>query len=74
LSLIDALIWNYTNSPTPAWNKVCEADINFELPSSFLAVFGKRPLKNKRGFSGYYRLHRSERLELFRNIEDLMNL
>jgi hypothetical protein len=62
-------VWNYTTSPTPTWNTISEADLNFQLPTS-LPVFGQGNSKNKRGFVGYD----DQRLELFRQIEGLMEL
>jgi hypothetical protein len=58
----------------PSWYSIYEADLNFNLPNNYLAVFGKERGKSRRGSSGYYRLHRTERLELFRKIESLMDL
>jgi hypothetical protein len=74
LSFAASLLWEYTTPPTPTWNSIYEADIDFNLPNNSLVVFGKETGKTRRGSSGYYRLHRSERLELFRKIEGLMDL
>jgi hypothetical protein len=73
LSYVAGLIWDYTSPPTPAWNAIYEADVNFNLPNNSIFA-GKEASKNRRGSSRYYRLHRSERLELFRKIEGLMGL
>jgi hypothetical protein len=73
LSFVDALIWDYTSPPTPTWNNIYEADINFNLPNNSIFA-AKEAGKNRRGSSGHYRLHRSERLELFRKIEGLMDV
>jgi hypothetical protein len=70
LSLATALVWNYTTSPTPTWNTISEADINFSLPTYSLPVFGKGNSKNRRGFAVYD----DQRLQLFRQIEGLMEL
>jgi hypothetical protein len=74
LSFATALIWEYTNAPTPTWNTISEADINFNLPNDSQVAFGKKNGKNRRGSAGYYDLHRSQRLELFGKIEGLMEL
>jgi hypothetical protein len=60
--------------PTPTWNSIYEADINFNLPNNSLAFISKELGKTRRGSSGYYRVHRSERLDLFRKIEGLMDV
>jgi hypothetical protein len=69
LSDVIALIWDYTKSPTPTWNAIYEADINFNLPTS-LPRFDQGNSKNKRGFVEYD----DQRLQLFRQIEGLMEL
>jgi hypothetical protein len=76
LSLASALIWEYTNAPTPTWNTLFEADINFNLPNDPLVAFGKGKGKNRRGSTEYVHsdLHSSQRLELFRKMEGLMEL
>jgi hypothetical protein len=50
-----------------------EADIGFKLPNNSRLFYGKRP-PIKRSSSAVHRLHVSERLELFRNIEGLLDL
>jgi hypothetical protein len=70
LSGVEALVWDYTTSPTPTWNTISEADINFSLPTYSPPVFGKGNSKNRRGFAGYD----DQRLQLFRQIEGLMEL
>jgi hypothetical protein len=55
--------------PRPSWNSLCEADIGFKLPNNSRLLYGQKPGKRRRSSSDVYRLHRSERLELFRNIE-----
>jgi hypothetical protein len=57
----------------PSWYAIYECDIDFNLPSNSLVFLGKEPGKNRRGSSRYYRLHRSERLELYHKIEGLMD-
>jgi hypothetical protein len=67
---VKALIWNYTQPPTPTWNTISEVDINFSLPSYSMPLFGKGKLKIRRGFEGYD----DQRLQLFHQIEGLMEL
>lgn len=74
LSYAAALILEEVNPQIPSWYSIFEADLDFNLPTNYLAVFGKERGKNRRGSSGYHRLHRRERLELFRKIESLMDL
>jgi hypothetical protein len=59
--------------PRPSWNSLCEADIGFKLPNNSRLFYGKKPNKRRRSSSDVYRLHRSERLELFRNIEGFLD-
>lgn len=73
LSYAAALILEEVSPSVPSWYSTFECDIDFNLPNNSV-VFGKEPGKNRRSSSGYYRLHRSERLELFRKIEGLMDL
>ena len=70
LSNAEALVWDYTTSPTPTWNTISEADIDFSLPTYPPPVFGKGNSKNRRGFEGYD----DQRLQLFRQIEGLMEM
>jgi len=70
LSVAKALIWDYTTTPTPTWNTISEADINFSLPTYTLSLFGKGSSKNRRGTAGCD----DQRLQLFHQIEELMEL
>jgi hypothetical protein len=70
LSFANSYIWDYTPAPRPSWNSLCEADIGFRLPNNSRLFYGKR----KRSSPGYYRLHRRQRLELYRNIEGLLDM
>jgi hypothetical protein len=70
LSFANSYIWDYTPSPRPSWNALCEADIGFKLPNNSRVFYDTTTSKNRRSFPG----HRSERLELFRNIEGLMDV
>jgi hypothetical protein len=63
-------MWDYTTDPTPPWNVIAEADINFSLPSYTMAVFGKGNSKNRRDNAEYD----DQRLQLFSQIEGLMEL
>jgi len=63
------LMWDYTTPPTPTWNFIYEADLDFNLPTS-LPGFDQGNSKNKRGVVGYD----DQRLQLFRQIEGLMEL
>jgi len=69
-------IWDFTVFPPfPGWNAICEADIGFKLPNNTRLFYGRRPpIKRRRSSSGINPLHRRERLELFRNIEGLMDV
>jgi hypothetical protein len=73
LSFANSYIWDYSPLPRPPWNSLCEADIGFKLPNSSRLLFGSRAGRGIRSSSERYRLHRSERLELFRNIECLLD-
>ncbi|XP_033610440.1 uncharacterized protein LOC117282930 [Cryptotermes secundus] len=70
LSFANSYIWDYSPLPRPSWNSLCEADIGFKLPNNSRVFYGSRTRRNQRS----YRLHRSERLELFRNVECLLDL
>jgi hypothetical protein len=70
LSAAKALMWDYTTAPTPTWNTISEADINFNLPTHSSAKFRKKNSKTRRDFAGYD----DQRLQLFRQIEGLMEL
>lgn len=70
LSFANSYIWDYSPSPRPSWNSLCEADIGFKLPNNTRVFFGSGAGKSRRS----YHLHRSERLELFRNMECLLDL
>jgi len=74
LSLTDAMIWDYTSSPLPSWNNICETDLGFRLPNNSMLLSGKETGRKRRSSLDHYHLHRSERLELFHNIEGLMDL
>jgi hypothetical protein len=73
LSYAAALILEEVDPAIPTWYSIYESDIDFTLPSNSVVFFGKKPGKKRRGSSGCYRLHRSERLELFRKLEGLMD-
>ncbi|XP_069696574.1 uncharacterized protein [Periplaneta americana] len=68
LSFANSLIWNLT--PAPTWNSICEADLGFKLPNNTRPYYGRRHERQRRSIQ----LHRSERLELFRNVETLLEL
>jgi len=73
LSLAKSYIWDYSNYPT--WNNLFEADIGFKLPNNSRLFYGRKPpIKSRRSSSEVNLLHRRERLELFLNIEALMDV
>jgi hypothetical protein len=51
-----------------------EADIGFKLPKNSRLFYGKMPPIKRSSSSAVHLLHASERLELFGNIEGLMDL
>ncbi|XP_069696565.1 uncharacterized protein [Periplaneta americana] len=72
LSFANSYIWELT--PAPTWNCICEADLGFSLPNSTRLYFNRGPGREGRSSPGHHELHRRERLELFRNVEALMDL
>jgi hypothetical protein len=58
----------------PPWISICETDIGFKLPNNTRLFYGKKPPIKKRGSSEFHPLHRSERLEFFRNIEGFLEM
>jgi hypothetical protein len=49
-------------------------DIGFKLPNNSRLFYGKKPPLERRSTSAFHRLLVSDRLELFRNIEGLLEL
>jgi hypothetical protein len=66
-------MWDY--SPYPTWDNIFEADLGFKLPNNTRLFYGKKPpIKKRRSSSEVHPLHSTERLELFRNIEGMMDV
>jgi hypothetical protein len=70
------LIWDYSPPPLINWyGPLFEADIGFKLPNNSRLFYGKKPpIKRRRGSLEVHPLHRTERLELFRNIEGFLDV
>jgi hypothetical protein len=60
--------------PGPSWHSLCEAEIGFKLPNNTRLFYGKKPPIKRRSSSKVNHLHRSERLEIFRNIEGFLEV
>ncbi|XP_069694206.1 uncharacterized protein [Periplaneta americana] len=71
LSLGNYYVW----SPrVPAWAQTFEADLGFRLPNNSRTVFNPGARIHKRTMTVNNYLHRRERLELYRNIESLLDM
>jgi len=69
------LLWDYTPPPLNSWiGPTFEADIGFKLPTDTRLFYGRKPPKKRRSASEVSPLRRSERLELFRNIEGFLDV
>jgi hypothetical protein len=65
-------MWEFIPAQLSGWNSQYEAEIGFKLPD--YSFYGEKlPIKRSTS-SAVHLLHASERLEIFRNIEGLMDL
>jgi hypothetical protein len=68
------LIWERTNSPLPRWNTVMSWDLGFKLPNNSRQTFNLRSRRHSNTCEVDYFLHRSERRELYRSIEGILDV